>query len=226
MDSPAFGDPMPRWTQRDARRLAKALIAIQRPLGETDARFRPPRPARSALAATCPLLVFIVLSGAGVLSWRASAFAAAALLPVVVGRAAFVLHDRRRSRRLADRLLRSHPGSPLGPVAAWRAAELTSERSRNRLRRATRTLRRESECCLNPVPPLAGINEAAVRESILLMRELEARLSDVAEPVSAAGVLAVSELVIGDRWSPLYFPERSTELPDALAGALDTLSAR
>lgn len=226
MDRSAFGDPLSRCTQRDARRLAKALIAIQRPLGETDARFRPPRPARSALATTCPLLVFIMLSGVGALSWRVSAFAAAALLPVVIGRAAFVLHDRARSRRLADRLLRSHPGSPLGPLAAWRAAELTSVRSRNRLRRASRMLRRESVCCLSPGPPLAGISEAAVRESILLLRELEARLGDVAEPVSVAGVLAVSELVIGDCWSPLYFPERPAELRDALAGALDRLSAR
>jgi hypothetical protein len=225
-----FSGVLPARADRNAHRLAEALLAIQGPLPETEARFRPPRPGRAALATACPLLVLIC--AAGVLSWQASALAASALLALALGRAAFTLHDRSQSRSLADRLLRSHPRSPLSPLAAWRAEELTSEPTRKQLRRRTRTLRRESERCLDPGPslfkaaPAAGINEAAVRESILLLRGLEARLGDVAEPVSAAGVLAVSALVVGDSWSPLYFPERSVGFPDALADALDALTVR
>jgi hypothetical protein len=108
----------------------------------------------------------MLLCAAGVLSWLASALAASALLALALGRAAFTLHDRWQSRSLADRLLRSHPSSPLSPLAAWRAEELTSEPTRKQLGAGRGTLRRESERYLDPGPWLfraaspAGINEA------------------------------------------------------------------
>ena len=62
-----------------------------------------------------------------------------------------------------------------------------------------------------------------MRDAIVLLQRLDARLGDLACAVTPSGVLAVNSLVGGDRWSPLYYPERAADLVDALGDALALL---
>ena len=124
-----------------------------------------------------------------------------------------------RSRRLADALIRADPDLPpdVG-LTAWRSARLTSERSRRRLGRHLRSLRRETDACR----PSRELRLSVLDESVALLRRLEARLERLSEPVSPLGMLELHELVLADV-SPLYFPERAGALPAALARALGAL---
>jgi len=206
-------------TRRDAGRLAEALIALEPPRAHES--FRPPRPGRAAAIAGIPVLVPVVLGAVGILTWRAVILIVTPLLALVVLRVGFVWHDLWKSRRLADRLLGSNEVAPPSPLAAWRAEELTSPGARRRLRRLTRGLIRESRASLGP--GLSPSEEAAVRDAIVLLQRLDARLGDLQSAVTPSGVLAVSSLVGSDRWSPLYYPERAADLGDALGDALALL---
>jgi hypothetical protein len=62
-----------------------------------------------------------------------------------------------------------------------------------------------------------------VRDAIVLLQRLDARLADLACAVAPSGVLAVRSIVGSDRWSPLYYPERAADLVDALGDALASL---
>lgn len=164
----------------------------------------------------------VVLAAGRAFSWHIAALSCIALLVPALVRTAVISRDLWKTQTLGDRLLRSHPAAPLSPLAAWRARELTSPRTRSRSRRLVRGLRRESEASLGS--GLSPAEEAAVRRSIALLQQLEGRLASLSEPVSPRGILAVAALVVGgNRWSPLYFPERSLELADALDEAVAAL---
>jgi hypothetical protein len=209
----------PRRARRDAGRLAEALLALEPPSAHES--FRPPRPGRAASVAAVLVFVAAMLGAFGILSWRAVILIATPVFALALLRVGFVWSDLWRSRSLADRLLGSNEVAPLSPLAAWRAEELTSPAARRRLRRLTRGLIRESKASLGP--SLSPSEEAAVRDAIVLLQRLDARLGDLPYAVTPSGVLAVNSLVGGDRWSPLYYPERAADLVDAVGDALALL---
>lgn len=183
--------------------------------------FEPPHPLRTGafLLAVAPLPVAL---------WTSSVAPAPAALGFGVSLTLVALvkgglgaYDLHRSRRLADELLRAHPGhSPVSGLAAWRSVELASARSRRRLIRLVRQLRRETEACTRSgAPPVDG---AVLADSLLLLRRLECRLEMLCAPVSPLGMLGLHTLAT-DNFSPLYFPKRSDALPAALAQALAAL---
>jgi hypothetical protein len=126
-------------------------------------------------------------------------------------------HDLRRSRRLGDALLRAYPGQPpVSGLAAWRSDELTSASHRRRLARDVRRLRREIEACLSLGSPQLG------DDVLPLARQLEARLDPLSGPVRAVGMLEVASTV-SPELGPLFYPERSGDLPAALVHARTAL---
>jgi hypothetical protein len=125
----------------------------------------------------------------------------------------------RRLRRRADALLRGTTGLPADPpLTDWRAAELTSARSRRTLARHLRGLRSETKACL----PSRELRLAVLEEIDRLLHELEQRVGRLSGHVSALGMLELHALVIDDI-SPLFFPERAEELPALLSGAYEAL---
>jgi len=145
-----------------------------------------PRPFRDGGLFAALLALVGAAWRAGLASWIVSAAFIGVLTVIALQR---VIHDRRelvRCRRLADRLIAGHPGGELlldeiSPLAAWRAAELTSERHRRSLARALRRLLDD---------PVGG-NEHA----LFLLRRLEQRVADISRPVGAQGILLVTEVV-------------------------------
>lgn len=208
-----------RRARRDAGRLAEALLALEPP--RPDKSFQAPRPGRAASLAAAPVFILLVLAAFGILPWRAAGPVAALLLTLGLVRVGLVWRDLWTSRRLADRLLVSSRAGPQSPLAAWRAEELTTRAARRRLQRLARGMLRESEASLGA--DLSVGERQAVRDDIALLRRLDARLGDPAYPVAPSGMLAVSSLVCGDRWSPLYHPERAADLVDALGDAFALL---
>jgi len=92
---------------------------------------------------------------------------------------------------------------------------------RRRLREGAQALIRQSKSCLSkesaPVPEL---DEPSLRAALALLRELETLLADPTVELTPEGVSVVAAVVLGDDWSPLYFPRRSPQLPVAVAAAL------
>lgn len=147
------------------------------------------------------------------------------MFALAVLRGGMVWHDLWRSRRLADRLLYAFTRFPLvSPLALWRAAELTSERNRRSLAKSLHGLVREAEGSV--LPTAVPLIRRAARESLFLLRRLEARLADLTRPVSAHGALVVERLLADGVSSPLYCRERAAELPEALTEALAALEVR
>jgi hypothetical protein len=185
--------------------------------------FRPPHPLRAALLAPPSALAPAALWASGAVSAVAAAAAGGALVAMTAVRAGYVGFDAWRCRRLADRLLRTQRRAALASsLVAWRADELTSRRTRRRLAKWVRDLTVETELCLEQPPPAVA---ATIEQSLVLLRELEARLADFAQPVSARGMLVVRELVVEGDLSPLYWPERAAYLPRSLCAALDSLDS-
>ena len=181
MSTNSFADlRLSRRAHGDAVRLAEALRALERRGPDPREEFRPPRPARTALAAAGCVLVPVLLGALGVLSWRVAALAATPLLALAIVRTGAVWYDLCTSQSLGDRLLRSHPAGPLSPLAAWRAEELTSKRTRRRFQRLTRGRMRELEASLDS--PVSPLEQAAAWDAIVLLRRLDARLGNAAKP--------------------------------------------
>jgi hypothetical protein len=208
--------------RKEARRLANALIALERRDDAPRETFHPPRPLRSGLIAAVPVVVALALGALNVLPWTAAGLAVVLLLAFAVIWAAFAGHELVKSRRLGDRLLQSHPTEQLPPLAAWRARELTSPKQRRQLQSWVRVLTRESEASVGS--NLGPSSQAAVREGIALLHQLDARLGRLDEPVAPAGILLLRSLLAEDRLSPLYFPECAAGLPDVLRDALAALT--
>lgn len=192
--------------------------------GGSNEGFQPSRPLRAAAFVLAPLPLPVTLWASGVLAAPAALGFGISLVLLALVQGGLGIYDLHRSRRLGDGLLRAYPGlPPVSGLAAWRSAELTSARSRRRLRRRVRQLRCETEACTRSGAP--PIDSAVVGESLALLRELESRLELLAEPVSPFGMLELQALV-RDELSPLYFPERAGALPAALAQALTSLEPR
>jgi len=95
---------------------------------------------------------------------------------------------------------------------------------RQRLRLGTQTLIRQSESCLShEAPSVSGVDERAVREALSPLRELDALLADPTVELTPDGASVVAAVVVGDAWSPACFPRRSSQLPVAVAAALEAL---
>ncbi len=95
---------------------------------------------------------------------------------------------RRRARRDADHWI-AHGFESRYP---WRVAELTSERERKACARSLRGVLKEISG--ERLPGATPLRSGALRPHLALLESIEHRLTD-AEPVSAAGMLAVDELL-------------------------------
>lgn len=214
--------PLPS-AQRARRRVKLRRFGFEPTVPTAGSRegFRPPHTLLGTriLLASLPLPVALWASGLAP-SPVALGFGTVFVLVAFVqsGLAAYELH---RSRSLADPLLRAYPGlPPVSGLAAWRAAELTSIRCRRELARLVRRLRLETEACDRA--SVQHIDNAALEESLVILRRMERRLELLSKPVSPLGMLDVRALATDDV-SPLYFPERAGALPAALARALAAL---
>lgn len=183
--------------------------------------FRPSRPLFGSLILLASLPLPVALWTSGVAPAPVALGFGAVFVLVAFVQSGLAAYDLHRSRRLADSLLRAHPGlPPASGLAAWRAAELTSSRRRRELTRLVRRLRLETDACNRASAP--HIDTAALDESVIILRRLECRLELLAKPVSPLGMLDIRALAKDDV-SPLYFPERAAALPAALARALAAL---
>jgi hypothetical protein len=181
--------------------------------------FRRPRPARSVLLLLVPVPLIAALGALGVLPPAIAAALAVFQTWLALVQGGLGAYGLRRLRRRADALLRGTPGLPPDPpLTAWRAAALTSPRSRRALARHLRGLRSETRACL----PSRELRLAVLEETERLLRKLEQRVGRLSGRVSALGMLELHALVIDDI-SPLFFPERAEELPALLSGAYEAL---
>jgi len=166
---------------------------------------------RATLLAPVPSLVPLTLCAAGMIPAVQAILASGVLAAIAGAHVGYVRFELWRCRRLADRLLLAHPhGEIRSPLAArfvqWIGAII-------------RETERPTRLTWSP------LNRAVVRDSLFLLRRLESRLSDLSRPVSPYGVLTVRELLADATTSPLYRPDRATDLPDSLTAALACLEA-
>jgi hypothetical protein len=181
-----------------------------------------PSPWRAALpyAAVLPPLC-VALAGAAVVSWRLAIALAGASLGAGAIEALVGLDARRRLRERADELLAlGAVPREASPLLLGRAVEVTSVRVRRAVARSLRAAVRQSEAA----PPVGGwiINRRAIaieRRSIL---RLAGRIADLERGVSPRGMVLTLGL-LSDGSSPLYDVERTGELGDRLAVALEAL---
>jgi hypothetical protein len=187
--------------------------------------FRPPHVLRATLLVPIPCAAPLVLWETGAIP-AASAIVSGAVLSVMAGgHVGYLRFDLWRCRRLADRLLLTHPrGRVSSALADWRAAELTSERARRNLAGWVHDLIRETD--RRARPSWTPLNRGAARQSLFLLRRLEQRLGDPFHPISPRGMLVVRELLADGTTSPLYRPDRAEHLADALAEALAALDVQ
>ena len=177
-----------------------------------------PRPLRSA----APLVVLAALALAfdadPRLPWIAGAIGAAFFAVAAAVRGLQAVHELRKLRATADRLILETPRERY-EIVIWRSRELTAERTRVQLRNEVeRTLRSLADTRL---PSAAPLNRPAARRNAELLELLADRLDDSA-PVSARGVLIARQL-LRDPGSPLYSPHGEELLPRALTRALAEL---
>ena len=174
--------------------------------------FVAPQPLRATLLALTPALALAAVGATGAASVVVATAAGSVLLVLAGVRSGYAWLDARRCRVLADRLLRTHPGSTVpSPLTDWRAPQLTSERARQRLAKRVRSLIGDAELRLRfGSSPLERHTD---EQSLFLLRRLERRLDDLSRPVSPYGILVVGELA------------HVAERPDALTEALAALDA-
>jgi hypothetical protein len=109
------------------------------------------------------------------------------------------------------------------PKFAWRAAELIAPRERRILARSLRRVAAEVRSP-RPVINASPVNRRGVAPFAPELETLADRLADLDQPVSAAAILLVRELLT-DGGSPLYVQSRSTEISDVLSHIRATLEA-
>lgn len=126
-------------------------------------------------------------------------------------------------RREADQWLRRHRAFMFSPHA-WRAAQLTSEKSRRSLASSLRGIVDELEGPIR-LPGASPLNRQGVRPHVRVVEALANRLDDLARPVSPAGVLHVRDLLT-DGGSPLYDRTRADDLPETVDTIIAILDAR
>jgi len=181
-----------------------------------------PQPLRTTLLALTPALAVAALWAGGVAPGGVATVAGGVLVVFAVIRGGYAWFDARHCRVLADRLLRAHARSAVSsPLADWRAPQLTSERTRQRLVKRVQSVIRDADLSLRAGS--APLDRHATEQSLFLLRRLELRLDDLSRPVSPYGVLVVRELADGAS-NPFSWPSPA-ELPDALSEALAALDA-
>lgn len=131
------------------------------------------------------------------------------------------MRELRRARRIADDELVASAYTT--PRTAWRAAELTSEKSRRGLARSIERLVASADARHLPGP--TPLNRIAVREQADRLGELATLIGDPQRPVTARGLLLVDRLVT-DGYGPLYISYRAVELADALSRCFEALVPR
>jgi hypothetical protein len=185
--------------------------------------FVAPQPVRTTILALTPVLALAAVGLTGAASLAVAAAAGSVLLTLAGVRSGYAWSDARRSRVLADRLLRTQPGSTVrSPLTAWRAPQLTSERTRRRLVKRVRGLIDDADLSLRASSP--PLDRHATEQSLFLLRRLGSRLDDLSRPVSPYGILVARELADGAS-NPFSWPSPA-EMPDALNEALAALDAR
>lgn len=134
--------------------------------------------------------------------------------------------EGRRARAAADAWIERgyvNPASRYG----WRIDELTSWRERKLLGRSVRGI--VPELAAGRLLSSSPINRAALRPHRGLIISLADRLDDMAQPVSAAGVLAVHRLLTDCRSCLYAYPDLEGRAPDVrseLTAVIDRLEVR
>jgi hypothetical protein len=125
--------------------------------------------------------------------------------------------ERARVRRAADAwIARGYEGR--AAWYAWRIAELTDSRERRLLARSLRGVL--SELSDSRLEQLSPLNRTALRPHQHLIDQLSRRLEDLDRPVTAAGILAVTQLLTNPS-SALY--RRSRNVSASLRETIDRL---
>jgi hypothetical protein len=128
-----------------------------------------------------------------------------------------------RERRLADDWLRSSTGVFVPEKYLERAAELSSPKHRLMLAKTLRKVERSAG--ERAIGPTNILDLAAVREHRRALRTLVTLLEDEREPVTAAGMLRVRDLIT-QASSPLYGSTRSVGLGAEIATTIAILRPR
>lgn len=182
--------------------------------------YRVPSPPRAARPFLLLSLVPLVAGVAGLIPER-DGFILGALFAGAGALRAAIEHRRLSAlRRLADRQLLGTVAPRVPELVAWRAGELTSDRSRRVLAGTLRGI--VSELDEGRLPGASPLNRAGARPEAGLILALADRIGDAGRPVSARGVLLVEELVT-DGWGPLYARDRADALRPSLIRCLRTL---
>jgi len=124
--------------------------------------------------------------------------------------------ERRRARAEADHWI----GHGFESRYPWRVAELTSARERKLCARSLHGVLGELNG--SKLPGAAPLRTASLRQHIVLLKTLEARLSDDA-PVAAVGMLAVNEFLTSP--GSCLFTQRD-DVESCLRTILDKLEVR
>jgi hypothetical protein len=106
---------------------------------------------------------------------------------------------------------------------AWRAAQLTSEKSRHSLAASLRGIVDELDGPLRR-PGASPLNRDGVRPRARLIEALADRLEATEKPVSPAGMLHVRDLLT-DGTSALYDRTKADDLPEAVDTIIAILDA-
>lgn len=125
-----------------------------------------------------------------------------------------------RERRLADDWLRSSTGVFVPEKYAQRAAELSSAKHRLMLAKTLRKVERSAG--ERAIGPTNILDLAAVREHRRALRSLVTLVEDEREPVTAAGMLRVRDLIT-QASSPLYGTTRGVRLDAEIAAVIERL---
>jgi len=182
-----------------------------------------PRPIQSGSAVAAVGLVPLVLGLTGVIRPVSGLVFAAIFLAVGALQWSLAHFELNGIRRRADLELQREPRpSLLSSVAQWRAHELTSDRHRLGLARALARTERD----LSPafLPGASPLNRVAARPQVELFGRLAERLATLDRPVTPRAVLQVEELLTSSD-SPLYAPERASELRPALLASIRALDS-
>lgn len=147
------------------------------------------------------------------------ALSAAALISIDWSTA--VWRERQRQRREADTWLSTSTGSGVPSRYAARAEKLCSAGERRALAKglrnhiaAAQSTRLYGSFIVN--------NRVGIRENVDLLRGLAAKLDDLDQPITPAGVLLIRHL-LADATSPLHSRRRNPDLKTALSSASSVL---
>jgi hypothetical protein len=131
--------------------------------------------------------------------------------------------QKARERRLADDWLRSSSGAFVPEKYERRAAELSASKNRLLLANTLRKVERSAD--VHAIGRSNIVDLAAVRASRRSLRVLVTLLEDEEEPVTAAGMLRVRDLIT-QAGSPLYGTSRGVRLDAEIARTIDLLRPR